>query len=163
MSEISLQFVRSNFDQNAIFIVSKSYNNNVVVYTATETGSVQPYWLNLDTGFEDRRTESLNAVENAAFGLTWVSETEAYVQKVGQDRMITFDVNNRTCWTLINGESHYLHKIHIVTGTSKWLKIPSVTHIEVHAQQPEVVEIVKPTAAHLAQLAELPFSFKSGA
>lgn len=129
MASITLEYVQKNYDASALFIATKNTNNFVVVYSV-HNGEFVTYWLNL----EDSNlplTEPLNKLEQSAFNLTWENERSAYMDKIGKDRMITFNENLTSCWTLVSGEQRYLSKIHIVLDESSWLNhmIPKVIQL----------------------------------
>ena len=129
MASITLEYVQKNYDASALFIATKNTNNFVVVYSVQNEEFVT-YWLNLEDATLPL-TEPLNKLEQSAFYLTWENETSAYMDKIGKDRMITFNENFTSCWTLISGEQRYLSKIHIVLDESSWFNhmIPKVTQL----------------------------------
>jgi hypothetical protein len=128
MASITLEYVQKNYDASALFIATKNTNNFVVVYSVHD-GKFVTYWLNLQDSSLPL-TEPLNKLEQSAYYLTWENERSAYMDKIGKERMITFNENFTSCWTLVLGEQRYLSKIHIVLDES-WLNhmIPKVTQL----------------------------------
>ena len=108
--------------------MSKSTNANVVVYSGHPTG-VRSYWLNLEPNMTCSLYEELNAVEAEVFSLRWVNCLQAYFEKMGAHKLITFSEDFRTCWADVAGERRILSKFHVEISNLGWLAFPSVSEI----------------------------------
>jgi hypothetical protein len=128
MSHVSLEYVQATYDPNAVLIMSKSTNANVVVYSRHAAG-VKPYWLNLEPDTSFPLFEDLNAVEATVFSLQWVNCRQAYFEKIGAEKLITFSEDFHTCWADVAGEQRILGKFHVEVTNSDWLNFPCVSEI----------------------------------
>ncbi len=130
MSHVTLEYIQANHDPNAVFIMTKSTNANTVVYSGHSTG-VKTYWVNLEPDTGHPLYEELTEAEEDLLSLQWVNDRQAYFEKMGTDKLITFSEDFRTCWVDVVGEQRLLSKLHGQIYQPNWLSFPSVSEIAV--------------------------------
>jgi hypothetical protein len=142
MADISLEYVQKHFDPRAVFIVTKSLNpENVVVYATDGENGIRTYWLCLE---DDEKEAEMSLLERRAFCLTWPNNNQAYVQRIGADRTLTFNESLTECWTDIAGAQQFLAKIHVEINADTWSLVPDISHFVVQSKNPKVSEVVYP-------------------
>ena len=98
-----------------LFVIAKSSNKNVVVYSHTDTdtaaGGCKPYWLMFEkTKNNNTPMEGLNFMENnLAYGvtITLIDATSFKLMVVGYAKM-NFEIRNKHCFVEIDGAFHSL-------------------------------------------------------
>jgi len=136
---------------NIFLVISRSKNQNLVIYEAVKSGSdfnaekpVDVYWLDIDPeyvaktrakGVQDDRTE-LNMLEKQfAYGLSWTKHKDGgYELKLVAlpEKLLHLELGHDGklhCWTTIAGQRASLCYVY-VNSVDRTLRLPKVVYVD---------------------------------
>lgn len=138
---------------NLLFYISRSLNNNVVIYSYNKSNKkldannpINSYWIMRE--IEGNPTEELTFFEKKmAFGLKIIetTDTECYfgISALPNETLqIKFTDNNKLrCHYIFEQKEYILKKVNVDTDESQL--IPTVNYIELYLQDTKSGEIIK--------------------
>lgn len=127
----SLDEIKQKYEKNAVFIITRSVNQNTVVH-AFRDGQWDLFWLDIDPAFirEGKPIrDEFTLLDHRVFGLTWLNSSQARFNKQLDQRTVTFSPEHKVCWVEIQGRQMRLQKIHAELHDNSFLGISSIKHV----------------------------------